>query len=169
MLDLQAIKEFPARITLEEECSGLDIGSDGISPIGNTSVELSIVLSNQVYYCTGEAACEVNIECSRCLEPYMLNLHGTLDFSIRETADGTSDSGDEIPDEEIIIASGTGQVDISGQIREALLLELPLKPLCEEDCRGICPHCGVNRNEEDCDCRTDSEDPRWDGLRDLRR
>lgn len=167
MLDLQAIDEFPARITLEEESSGLEIAEGGVSHAGTASVELNIVLSDNIYYCIGEAACEVKIECSRCLESYSLNLRGALDFAVREAAENTS-GDDESLDGELLKPSVTGQVDISGQVCEALVLELPLKPLCVEDCRGICPHCGVNRNEEDCHCRIESEDPRWDGLRDLR-
>ncbi|MCP4568422.1 MAG: DUF177 domain-containing protein [FCB group bacterium] len=166
MLDLQAINEFPARITLEGESSGLEIEEGGVSQAGTASVELNIVLSDNIYYCIGEAACEVKIECSRCLESYSLNLRGALDFTVREAAENAS-SDEELLDGELIKPSGAGQVDISDHVHEALVLELPLKPLCVKDCRGICPHCGVNRNEEDCDCRTESEDPRWDGLRDL--
>ncbi len=58
-------------------------------------------------------------------------------------------------------------VDLAPLARDAILLELPLAPLCRSDCRGLCPYCGVDRNESTCECRA-PRDPRWatlDGLR----
>ena len=51
--------------------------------------------------------------------------------------------------------------------RDAVLLELPLAPLCSEDCRGLCPQCGINRNVADCEC-VPAGDPRWSVLDTLR-
>ena len=58
-------------------------------------------------------------------------------------------------------------VDLAPLARDAILLDLPLAPLCREECRGLCPECGIDRNEESCDCSAPI-DPRWatlDGLR----
>ena len=58
-------------------------------------------------------------------------------------------------------------VDLAPMVHDAILLELPLAPLCREDCRGLCPYCGIDRNEASCDCSA-PVDPRWatlDGLR----
>jgi uncharacterized protein len=58
-------------------------------------------------------------------------------------------------------------VDLAPMVHDAILLELPLAPLCHEDCRGLCPYCGIDRNEASCDCTT-PVDSRWatlDGLR----
>ena len=58
-------------------------------------------------------------------------------------------------------------LDLEPLVRDALLLELPLAPLCTEDCAGLCPSCGADRNETQCDCRVDDTDPRWAALRSL--
>ncbi|MDH2903577.1 MAG: YceD family protein [Actinomycetota bacterium] len=58
-------------------------------------------------------------------------------------------------------------IDLAPMVRDAILLELPLAPLCRDDCRGLCPYCGIDRNEASCDCVA-PVDPRWatlDGLR----
>ncbi|MRR10305.1 DUF177 domain-containing protein, partial [bacterium] len=60
-----------------------------------------------------------------------------------------------------------GEIDLWPELREAVLLALPLKPLCREDCRGICPACGRDLNEGSCGCREDRGDHRWDKLREL--
>ena len=53
-------------------------------------------------------------------------------------------------------------------LREQVLLALPLKAICRDDCRGLCPHCGRNLNHEQCTCAEPIEDPRWSALKDLR-
>jgi uncharacterized protein len=58
-------------------------------------------------------------------------------------------------------------LDLEPLVRDALLLELPPTPLCEPDCRGLCPNCGTDRNTSTCDCAPDDTDPRWAALRAL--
>jgi uncharacterized protein len=58
-------------------------------------------------------------------------------------------------------------IDLEPMVRDALLLELPLAPLCRDDCAGLCPTCGANRNDEPCDCAEAEPDPRWAALRSL--
>jgi uncharacterized protein len=58
-------------------------------------------------------------------------------------------------------------LDLEPLARDALLLELPQVPVCREDCRGLCPTCGIDRNTASCDCTTEELDPRWAALRSL--
>jgi uncharacterized protein len=53
-------------------------------------------------------------------------------------------------------------------LREQVLLAVPLRAICREDCKGLCPQCGANLNEKRCSCAEPVEDPRWSGLKDLR-
>ena len=53
-------------------------------------------------------------------------------------------------------------------VREQVLLAVPLKVICREDCKGLCPHCGANQNLERCSCSEPMEDPRWTALKDIR-
>jgi uncharacterized protein len=98
--------------------------------------------------------------CRRCAEP----VTGALQIDVRERfADDTlaSASDDElypIVDEDI---------DLAPLVRDAIVLELPMAPLCREDCAGLCPQCGANRNEGDCGCVA-PRDPRWANLDVLR-
>jgi uncharacterized protein len=58
-------------------------------------------------------------------------------------------------------------IDISQRVHDAIMLNISLKPLCSEDCRGLCPMCGANLNEGECDCTPDKTDERWDALKNL--
>ncbi len=58
-------------------------------------------------------------------------------------------------------------IDLNDLLREQFYLALPMKPLCKNDCRGICPQCGANRNLTKCDCNPHIEDPRMAGLKTL--
>ena len=59
------------------------------------------------------------------------------------------------------------RIELSQMILEQIVLALPMKPLCQPDCRGLCPQCGANRNQESCSCAPDTSDPRWAGLKEL--
>lgn len=95
--------------------------------------------------------------CSRCLEP----VSGPFTVAVRELFEKEPVEGETYPvvDDEI---------DLELPLRDAVVLELPTVPLCRRDCAGLCPSCGVNRNEAACDCATQPDDPRWAALDDLR-
>jgi uncharacterized protein len=74
------------------------------------------------------------------------------------------DSDDE---DFVVLPKTTQEYEIDQRIREAIILELPLKPLCSETCLGLCPMCGTNLNESECECTPDKTDERWESLRQL--
>ena len=129
-----------------------------------------------------EAVCEVALEsfaggvmvtgtvtapwrgmCRRCASP----VEGVLRIPVRERFSdaGTADGRDRGDDEAYPIVGD--QLDLGPMVRDAVILELPLAPLCREDCRGLCPYCGCDRNEELCACEA-PRDPRWANLDVLR-
>lgn len=167
MLDLRALKDLPIRLSLVGDASTLDLSDTGVKVTIPIRVDLEIMGGDNIFYCNGQASCDVEIECARCLKPYQLQLNGAVEFSIQEVADIRKIRRDEIPDTEFIISGKTAEVDISGPVREALILEIPLMPLCADACLGICPICGNNRNEQLCDCKVDKTDSRWEDLHDL--
>lgn len=97
-------------------------------------------------------------ECRRCLEP----LNGQLQCEVRELYRPRSPSPDD-EDEDTYPLQGE-QLDLKPLVRDALLLELPLAPLCRPDCRGLCPTCGANLNLNPCSCEQAAVDPRWAAL-----
>jgi len=59
------------------------------------------------------------------------------------------------------------QLDLSEDTREAQLIELPISPRCSEDCKGLCPRCGTNRNQRNCECQEAEDSSPWRGLEGL--
>lgn len=94
--------------------------------------------------------------CRRCLQP----ITGTLRSEVLEVFEAEPTEG------ETLLLDGD-RIDLEPLAREAILLELPIAPLCREDCQGLCPTCGIDLNEAGCDCAPVAADPRWAGLEGL--
>jgi uncharacterized protein len=101
-------------------------------------------------------------ECRRCLKP----VSGRLSSEVREMY--RPRRAHEGPDDDETYLLGPDQLDLEPLVRDALLLELPLAPLCGVHCLGLCPTCGADRNEAPCGCPEPAADPRWAALNVLR-
>ena len=108
------------------------------------------------------ATCEVEIEgkCARCLE----SVKETVVSEFSRTVAVSLEAEDE--DDEYLLVS-EGCIEIQEPIRDEVLLSLPMRLLCSEDCRGLCPKCGCNRNTTQCNCTEHTPDPRWAVLKKL--
>jgi DUF177 domain-containing protein len=95
--------------------------------------------------------------CRRCLRP----VEGLLKVDVQELFESTPRDGESYP-------LGHDRVDLEPLARESLILDLPLVPLCREDCRGLCATCGADLNEGDCGCLPAAADVRWAALDVLR-
>jgi uncharacterized protein len=117
----------------------------------------------------GEMSTRVEVACARCLEPVGRDVARKFDLLYRPLG---ADAGREeisVTQAEAEIGYYTGEgVLLEDILREQLLLEVPFKIVCREECKGLCPQCGQNRNTGSCNCVTQAEDPRWDVLRGLR-
>ncbi len=102
-------------------------------------------------------------ECRRCLRP----IEGELQCEVRELYRPRAEHEPPDADEETYPLTGD-HLDLRPLVRDALLLELPLAPLCREDCLGLCPTCGADLNRGECGCAPSATDPRWAALDSLR-
>jgi uncharacterized protein len=115
----------------------------------------------------------VEPDCGRCLERYGLPVQQELDLFYLPRAAGSPDDQEEeveLSDRDVVVGYYDGdRLDLAEVMREQLLLAVPLKSLCSEDCRGLCPSCGKNLNTGACDCAPPEapEDPRLAPLRRL--
>src|SRR5271157_4784423 len=106
--------------------------------------------------------------CARCLEPVEFTVNRAFDLLYRPL--GVDRRAEEVAiseaDTEIGYYEGEGLL-LEDVLREQVLLATPVKLVCREDCKGLCPHCGSNLNVEPCNCQQPS-DPRWAALSDLK-
>ncbi|HUJ95504.1 MAG TPA: DUF177 domain-containing protein [Terriglobales bacterium] len=109
------------------------------------------------------------LPCARCLEPVVREVKRDFDLLYRPLgADaGLEERSVSVTEAEVSYHEGDGLL-LEDVLREQVLLALPLKAVCNEDCRGLCPQCGANLNQEQCSCKELAEDPRWSALKDIR-
>ncbi len=176
ILDLRTLGELPAKVELEGDAQLLKLEMPDVEAVGILQVHLDVISGDSIYYCRGDVACDMKMECSRCLGSYTIRLDGELDFTILKAGEPGRGKGRRRRDEaeagerpeNLVTAMITEfEIDIDGPICEALSLEIPLKPLCDKNCLGLCPQCGVDRNRTECECKHEEVDPRWDDLRKL--
>ena len=127
----------------------VDAGDDVDVSVGLEAIPEGIVAD-------GRVSAPWRAECRRCLT----EVRGRVDVEFRELFEATPKDGETYP-------LGHEEIDLDPLIREALLLALPLAPLCEAACQGICPTCGADLNEGPCGCAPAARDPRWAALDDL--
>lgn len=108
---------------------------------------------------------EFEILCARCVDPVPRTLEGDFDLIFRPSA-ADSESGEHsiTPDETEIGYYEESGLLLEDVVREQVLLSLPTRTLCKEDCKGLCPRCGRNQNLEPCTCEQTPSDPRWNAL-----
>jgi uncharacterized protein len=126
-------------------------------PEGSTvRVEVRLESVNDGVVATGVVVAPWEGECRRCLR----SVAGEIRSAVLEVFEAEPKEGETLP------LVGT-TIDLEPVAREAVLLDLPLAPLCREDCEGLCATCGVDRTDVDCDCAPPAADPRWVGLEGL--
>jgi uncharacterized protein len=134
-------------------------------------VRMTIHKDKDRFRLVGTVDTRLEIECSRCLERFELPVDRAFDLRylpMGEPESGAKDDEDEVGDDDVSITFYRDDaIDIGDLLREQYYLALPMKPLCRPDCRGICPHCGISRNVENCQCESRWQDPRLAGLKTL--
>ena len=118
---------------------------------------------------TGRFTVEFEIECDRCLEPYRLPIAADFDLVYMPETTGALPEEAGLNDEETELAfyKGSG-LELNDVLREQILLAVPMRKTCREDCEGLCPTCGENWNLRDCACQPVDAIDRWAGLRDFK-
>lgn len=169
ILDLRQFESFPAEIVLSGDSSSLTLDFQGLNELKSLEVVVRIQESGEEYFCQGTVNATVNIECSRCLNGFDKEIDSSLDFiACAESLHAKVDEKDVLDTEDYAYFTGGDiQADITDVLRQAIILSLSLKPLCSDDCQGLCSQCGVNLNEQQCSCKTEKIDPRWEGLKKL--
>lgn len=110
-----------------------------------------------------------HLTCDRCLNEFDLEIGEETQvlFSKEQPAAEYGEQFKYDEDEMRPVLPDMDIIDIAKDVRDALLLAVPMKALCEPDCKGLCPVCGVNLNRETCHHEPEKIDPRWEKLKDL--
>jgi Predicted metal-binding, possibly nucleic acid-binding protein len=133
-------------------------GKDGFWLHGAVDVRGEVVNNGRFFAVTGTAGAASALTCTRCLDDFSRQVSIPFTETFREQ--GAADD----PDATVFHGD---EIDIAEIVREAMIIAEPLKALCSDDCQGLCPICGVNRNQISCDCKTVGIDPRLAALEKL--
>jgi len=166
LLNVQDLAQRKEPVALEESFDASSAFADiaGVAPLGPVTAKLTASYADGLIEVSGDVACRFRLTCSRCLDPVEDELcvpfHETFKVVSREAASAT----DEQDGEDFVPIEGE-RLELRPYVVEELIVQLPLAPLCREDCKGLCPECGSNRNEAECGCATEKIDPRLAALK----
>jgi uncharacterized protein len=118
----------------------------------------------------GRLAARAEVDCDRCLQAVDVPVETDFDVTYVPAADYLAErEAAELQEDDLGLSVFDGEaIDVDELVREQVLLALPTRALCREECKGLCPVCGADRNQETCACEPQEADPRWAALKDLR-
>lgn len=155
-------------LSYNEEPASLGLDEGTINCLSLVGVDVHLNRTRNGVYAAGRVWATLGLSCSRCLErfPYRIDEEFYLEYRPRP-AELPAET--ELDEEAVGIVFFDGaEIDLSDQMRQDVLLALPMKPVCDESCKGLCPICGGNLNEVQCDCSSIVIDSPFSTLRGLR-
>ena len=176
-IQVDTIKEDELLLSGDVETSGLagldDLLSGGQLVInGPVSYRFRIFLVSSMIEIQGHAEATVDLACSRCLEPFSSSVETDFELTYAEQLPEIADEFDEeieLTAEDMGISLIEGEeIDLAKPLVEQLLLSLPFQPICNENCKGLCPHCGADLNIKICGCSEPQFDTRFADLQKLK-
>jgi uncharacterized protein len=168
--DIQTLEKRKIRFDQLFAPGSINLLADEVKQIGDLRAEGVAELIDpfgvREIHIRGGLAGAVEVLCARCLEPVRIAVGASLDLYYRPMSQIARVEEVAISEAEAEIGFYEGGgIELADVVREQVLMSLPMRSVCREDCRGICPICGANRNINPCSCRQEFTDPRWDALR----
>lgn len=168
LITLEALEDEPLKFDEVFAADQFDFAVPSLRQVAPLHVQGVASAIEREIHIRGRLTTQVEMDCARCLEPVSQAVK--RDFDLFYQPLDQSPDGDEqvVPkgEEELGFYSGEGVV-LEDVAKEQVLLSLPMRAVCREDCKGLCPACGINRNRESCKCKDTGGDPRWAALKNL--
>ena len=128
-------------------------------------VALTVEKDGDAVLVSGTLEARVPLQCGRCLEPYDVTIRPAVDARFVPSSGGRGEEHELGADDLETDVYDKGVIDLSALLETETTLALPMKPLCKDNCLGLCPVCGGNRNAAECRCEISAADPRWAALK----
>jgi DUF177 domain-containing protein len=142
--------------------------ADAFAVVSPVTLGFDIYKDKDRFHLVGRVQTTLELLCSRCLEPFRWPVDAEFDLRYHPQSANTGDGEREVADADL----GTAfyehdEIDLGQLMQEQFYLSLPMKPLCADDCKGLCPSCGTNWNRATCGCANAWDDPRLAALKAL--
>jgi len=137
--------------------------------IAPVALSFDVLKDKDQFHLTGTVRTTLELPCSRCLEPFASPVDASFDLRYQPHTLNTGSDEREIEEDDLSTAFyENDEIDLGQLMREQFYLSVPMKPLCQDNCRGLCPVCGTNLNRGTCECKQGWDDPRLAVLRNLK-
>ena len=161
-IQIAGLSEGVHEFSFREPVAEVNLGKDFS---GEVEVDVMLEKSGKQLYVKATVRAGGMFSCDRCTNPFSLAVRSTFQMLY---VWGTADGELLDPSEVQVIPAGLPVVDLADDVRQTVLLAVPLKLLCKEECKGLCPRCGADLNKESCTCPSEALDARWETLRRFR-
>jgi uncharacterized protein len=132
------------------------------------SLGFDVYKDKDLFRLAGEVKTTLEMPCSRCLEAFRVPVDAPFDLRYRPRTAPSAEGEREIQEDDLSTAFyDDDTIDLGQLMSEQFYLAVPMKPLCLDGCRGLCPQCGTNLNRERCRCAAEWDDPRFAALKAL--
>jgi uncharacterized protein len=167
IIDLANAGTTPRHLTADIEGEQIDLADEG-KVTGTAHLEGELYRTNERAHLRGTITADVELDCTRCLASVGRHVSIPFEDVFVDATDEPKVKDLELDETDLDVDLIEGnEIDLTDVVREQILLDLPEQVLCKEDCKGLCPQCGADRNLIDCSCEEKTIDPRWAALKDL--
>jgi uncharacterized protein len=168
-ISLDQVRREPVSWDEEVRVRADELGRDEVvelSPVRwRGRVSRAEVDEEEGFYLSAHLAYEQTLACQRCLEPVRQPVAAEVRLLLVRDAPQAMEGDHQLDEEDLgIVHLESDAFDTRPLLLEQMQLAVPMRSLCREDCKGLCPHCGTNLNRGRCDCEDDWVDPRWAAL-----
>ena len=147
---------------------GQNADDEGYAIASPVHLVIDVQKQGDAFRVTGGVEGALRLECGRCLDPFEVPVVAPFELRYVPAVENTGEAEKEVGDDDLTTAFYHDHtIDLEELMREQFQLALPMKPLCDEACKGLCPSCGANLNTNPCDCKPSWVDPRLKRLSDL--
>jgi len=160
-LDVKDLAVRKLRIHKSYAPGSIDFSSTELKQIAPLEVTATAELLEQQIRIEGNLETRIEMSCARCLEPVVEDVNRAFDLFYSPAVKDAKPGEDQLRDDDTEVGFYEGQgLFLADVLKEQVLLALPVKVICQSDCRGLCPNCGANLNHEECRCETHASDAR---------
>jgi uncharacterized protein len=168
-LDLSRIRTAHERFDREYQPGQLPGNRDDFRITSPVTLGFDIYKDKDQFRLAGRVQAGLELTCSRCLEPFPWPVDAEFDLRYQPASRNTGEGEHGVEEDDLTTAFyQNDEIDLGQLMLEQFYLSLPMKPLCRDDCKGLCPTCGTNWNRGACECSNAWEDPRLVGLKALK-
>jgi uncharacterized protein len=170
VLNLHTIKSARERFEQVYPLGAVGAGSDDFKVVAPVELAFDIFKDKDQFRLVGSVKTTLEMPCSRCLEPFVTPIDAPFDLRYQPHSAVVATAEREVEEDDLTTAFYEhDEIDLGQLMHEQFYLALPMKPLCQADCKGLCSICGNNLNRTTCHCQPYWEDPRLAVLKALKK